>query len=307
MFNIRSCAKFLIIACLLLASSIFCLSQEIDGDKIVAVVNDMIVTQSEVQDFINFSYIQLSSRFSGEELEKELSYIADKALLKIIEDKLILQEAVKEKIEVSERVIENRLEDIKSTFPTEADFQSSLFSQNLSLSDIKKHFREQELMRAIVDRKIRSKIQVSPSEITDFYMQYPEKLAILQGLEVSFVFFLDKSEAERSLQKIKNGKNFNLLFSGHENYQALFEIRKGMLDAKVEANVFKLSPGEISDVIELNNRFYIFKILKFLPPKDLTLPEAQDSIYKIIFNEKFNLEFMSWLDKLKNEAYIVIK
>ncbi len=306
MLNIKS-LKFLIIIYLFLSFNGPCLAANASADKIVAIVNDMIVTRSEVQEFINFSYLQLQARFSKKELENRLSEISKEALVKIIEDKLILQEAYKQGLIIPESVIEVSLQALKSTFTSEDDFRKALLSQNMSLSDIKKNFKEQELMRAVIDREIRSKIQVSPVEITSFYNAYPERVSVLQGLEVSFVFFQDESEARLAIKEIKKGGNFNMLFSKHENYKPLFEVRKGILNSKVEDKLFKLSPGQVSNIVEFQQRFYLFKILKYLPPKNFSLAEAQDMIYKTIYKEKFSSGLMSWLDELKNQAYIVIK
>ena len=299
--------SLLIIIAFLLAQPNRADSESLNADRIVAIVNDMIITQSELEEFINFSYIQLASRFKDRELQDEFSRLAQEALIRLVEDKLILQQANIEQIVIEDAVIEARLKEIKSKFDIEEDFEDELRQQNMSLNDIKKSLREQELMRAIVERKIRDKIYVAPAEITLFFNQHPEEFTKPVGREASFVSFINRKEAEAALTQIKEGKNFSKFASNNEDYQALKEIRKGTLPVEVEKEIFRLSPGEISEVVEMNKRFYIFKILKFLPLQKLSLLQAQDLIYTIVFNQKFTQAITDWLDKLKNEAYIVIK
>ena len=62
-------------------------------DKIVAVVNKEVITQKDLTDFMNFMRLQLSREFSGEVLEKKLSSLETDLLDRLIEDRLVLQEA----------------------------------------------------------------------------------------------------------------------------------------------------------------------------------------------------------------------
>lgn len=292
---------------LILISPIMAKSETVKGDMIVAVVNDMVVTQSELQEYINFSYLQLSPKLSKDKSKEEFSNIAKEALTRLIEDKLILQEAIKAGLIIEDAFIEARLEELKSRFPSQEEFKKFLFNQNFTLSDIKKNLKDQELMRAIVDSQIRSKIYVSPQETTQFFNEHPEEFTEQEGRKVSLAIFSKKEEAEAALKEINQGGDFGKISSNPGSYRPEEEIRKGDLPLPAEKEIFKLSVGDNSKVMDIEDKFFIFKIKEFLPLRKLSLSEAGTFAYKIVFNGKLTQELTDWLDKLKNNAYIVIK
>ena len=64
-------------------------------DKIVAVVNNDIITRKDLSDFMNFMRMQLSHQYKGKELDAKVAETKRGLLDKLIEDHLILQEAKK--------------------------------------------------------------------------------------------------------------------------------------------------------------------------------------------------------------------
>lgn len=283
------------------------LSEPIGADGIVAVVNDMVITQSEVEEYVNFTSLELSSRVSADKVKERIPEITKVALVRLIDDRLILQQALKEGLTVEDAVIEARLNEIKSRFISESDFNAAMLKEHVSISDIKKNLKNEELTRLIVDKKVRSKIYVSPQEITKFYDQYPQDFSQPEGRQVSLVYFDDRRAAERALSSLGKNNNFQQLFSNLKSYQETQEIRRGELAQDAENKIFKLLPGQISEVVEFEDRFFIFQIIKNVPAFKLTLSQAQPRAYSIVFNQKFTRELTNWLDKLKDEAYIVIR
>lgn len=282
-------------------------AENLDADRIVAVVNDMIVTYSEIQEYMSFAYMQLATRLKGKQLEDEMDRIGKEALTRLVEDKLILQEAVKQGIAANEAVINARIGEMKTRFGSEKKFDETLRSQNMSISELKKSIRDQELMKAVVDKEIRAKIYVSPNEITQFYRAHPEEFKEPEGRKVSFLVFKERDKARIALSEINNGKDFGQISAGNPDYQNSREIRRGKLTPVVENQIFSLGVGKTSGIINMEDQFYIFRILALLPAKLYSLPETQGLIYENIFNAKMADSLTAWLDKLKEKAYIVIK
>ena len=75
-------------------------------DRVVAVVNDDVITQSEVDGLLRPLYEQYMRDYSGETMTKMLAEAQGKILSQLIEDRLAYHEALNKKIEVSERDIE---------------------------------------------------------------------------------------------------------------------------------------------------------------------------------------------------------
>src|SRR3989338_6450398 len=64
-------------------------------DKIVAIVNNEVITQKDLDDFLNFMRMQYAQELKGRELENKIQSMKIVLLDKLIEDRLMLQDAQK--------------------------------------------------------------------------------------------------------------------------------------------------------------------------------------------------------------------
>ena len=138
-------------------------------DKIIAIVNNEVITQKDLSDFLNFMRMQLSAQYKGRELEDKIQSLKPDLLDKLVEDRLILGQAQAANIKVDEARVKARIDELRRRYPSERDFQEALAEQGLTQADVESKIRDQMLMYSIIDAKIKSKIVVAPSEVTDFY------------------------------------------------------------------------------------------------------------------------------------------
>jgi len=124
----------------------------------IATVNDEIITNQE----LNQKYDQLPDQYK--------LFITKEAFLdQIINVKLLLQEAKKQEITVSEAEIKSEIESIKEQAPTEEAFEDLLKQQNINLEDLKKQLNEQLMVNKLLNITVISKIEVSESKARDYY------------------------------------------------------------------------------------------------------------------------------------------
>ena len=160
-FILVSCALCLCVPCLLTKAHA--------QDKIVAVVNDDIITRKDLTDFINFMRMQLSHQYKGKELDAKVAETKRGLLDKLIEDHLILQEAKKEDVKVEDNRLKAKMNEIRRHYGSDEEFQNDLSRQGLVPADVENKIREQMLMYNIIEAKVRSKVVIRPDEVTKFY------------------------------------------------------------------------------------------------------------------------------------------
>lgn len=299
--------KFLFIAfaCVIfLASTRIALAQ----NKIIAVVNNEIITQKDLDDFVNFTYIQLSARYKDDELEDKFEELLPDLLNKLVEDRLILQEARVEDIFVDEARIKGRIAQIKSRYASDAEFQNALAAQGLTQADIESKIRDQQLIYNIIDLKIRSKILVSPKEVTEFYEQNSKDFLQPPTRRVIALILEKKGLINDVITSIESGLDFKNIASLYSiGLQDLGLVRKGQLLKEIEEAVFNLKAHGISNPVKLNDSYYIFKVEEILPVSKYDLHEVQDAIYNHLFELKMQERLTQWLDSLKEKSYVEIK
>ncbi|MFH1640735.1 MAG: SurA N-terminal domain-containing protein, partial [Candidatus Omnitrophota bacterium] len=174
-------------------------------DKIVAIVNNDIVTQKDLNNFLNFSRLQFADKYNPEELEDKLKSIEPDLLNKLIDDRLILQEAKKEKISVDQNRVKARITDIRKLYGSDREFQNALLAQGLVQADIETKIKEQMLIFAVIDTKVKRRIIINPSEVTDYYENNKKDFILPEQREFDSLGSDNENKAREISQKLKSG------------------------------------------------------------------------------------------------------
>lgn len=276
------------------------------GGKIVAIVNNEVITQNDLDDYMSFTSMQLADQYSGEELEKRIKEMKEDLLDKLIEDKLISSEAKRENIQIDKNRIKAKIDDIRNHYPTLQEFQDSLGRQGMVLADLEKRIEEQLLMYAVIDSKVRSRITVNPKEVTDFYKMHITDFTIPVSWEFDIITASNKEDADKIFEEMNAGKTMEEAAKNYSYAPNKLEMKKGQFKKEVEDIVSKLKIGEFSSPIEIEGKFYIFKMAKILPSQQRSLTESQDAIYNMLMNKKMVEEMIIWLGEVKKRSYIKI-
>ena len=300
-----------------------CLKAEI-VDGIVAVVNNEVVTQAELNAILLPLYTQYKSTYSDEELLMKIDEAKKNILYKLIEDKLILQEAHKIGMPATDEEVAERLEQIKSQFSSSEEFKSALASQGLTVVDLKEKYREQIMIKKMVNREVRSRVSVTPIEIALFYEKNKDDFNLPAQVKVMTIM-IRKSEADPesntdSLKKIKmielkiaEGEDFAKLAREYSQDPSAVDggdmgyINKGQMMKKIDEVIFSLQPGEISETIETPVGYHVFKIVEVKEAGAESFDEARMQIENYLFQEKAKERFDEWMTNLKENAYISVK
>lgn len=276
-------------------------------DKIVAVVNNEVITQKDLNDFLNFTRMQLAGQYKGRELEQKIQSMKIDLLNKLVEDRLILREAKVNNIQADNARVKARIDDLKKRYTSEMDFQHALTQQGITLADLENRIKEQLLTYNIVDYKIRSKIVVNPSEVTDFYEKNKAEFVIPEERDFLVVAMDKKELAQDIYEKLASGAPLGELKNKFSlSVDSMKASKGGELNKDIEETIFALDLGKVSKPLEINNVFYIFILDKINPPRQQDLFEAQDLVYRFLSENKMQQAFAKWLDELKSKAYIKI-
>jgi parvulin-like peptidyl-prolyl isomerase len=292
-------------------------------DKIIAIVNKDIITQKDLNDFINFMRVQLAAEYKGEQLETKIQSMKLDLLDKLIEDSLILQEAKRGNIKINPDRIKVRVSEIIKHYGSDSEFQNSLTKQGLVKADIEAKIREQLLMYSVIDMEIRSKIIIKPGEVTDFYQENTEKFILPEQREFESITIDNESLANEIFDQLKSGQELQDVADRYSLTVNKFScVRNGQLRKDIEDTVFKINLAQISRPIKIDtsaslsvngersrtieNNYYIFKLNNIIPPRHQNLSEVQDKIYSMLFNKKMQEALTKWLDELRKRSYIKI-
>jgi len=306
--------KLVILSLFLIAIIICPLRVFATEDRIVAIVSGEAITRRDIEDYLAALYFQLSLQYDKDTVDSKIRRAEVEALDVLIENKLIIQEAKRQGLEADPYIVESRLEDIKSRFPSEKEFYEGLLSKGLSPADLKKKISNKMLMHDMVEKEVRSKIFVHPQEVTDYYQSHIEDFKTEEQIDLDSIFIpFDGSErkakniAYKVLALLKKGEDFSKVQKEYSQTESLGPVKRSHLKKEIANVVLNLNIGEISLPIRMEDGFFVLKVRNIVPPYKRKLSDVQDVIYGYLFQKKFEKKFIEWTDELKKEAFILVK
>jgi parvulin-like peptidyl-prolyl isomerase len=281
-------------------------------DRIVAVVNSDLIMLSDVKRELEPEQERISRQHRGEELAQRLKMAEYMALTKMIERRLQLQEAKARGVDVSDQEVKQAVEQMKRQGET-VDVSDPLNARNV---------RDQLTLLKVVDREVRSGVMVGDSEMKRYYQEHRDRFALPEEYTLSQILVQPRSsdgtaealaKARRVMAELKHGEKFEdlaLQYSDGPNASRggrLGLVRQGELLPAIERAIASLVPGGISDIIESSEGFHIIRVEEKIPKQFRPFEEVKFEIQGLVFQQKSEDVFQSWLVDLKNKAYIEIK
>lgn len=255
-------------------------SQEV-LDRIIAVVGDKIILESELSFQLQLYTAQMGKRWTS---QAEQDKLKQDLLDQMINDKLILIQAEKDTLlkvtskEINE-ALERHLNELKSQFPDEEAFQRELEAEGLTEKKLRKRYKEQAKNELLMNKLISSRlarVSVSSHEVKEFFKLYQDSLPEQpESANLSHILLLIKpsertldslsEKAEFILAQAEAGEDFSDLakrYSDDPTKQRggdLGFFEKGDLLPEFEKEVFSLNPGEIK-VAKTSLGYHIVKV-----------------------------------------------
>lgn len=296
-------------------------------DRIVAVVNDEPITQSELDILLRPIYDEYKMEFRGEELVTQLNEVRQKLLSQLIEDRLVFQKAKELGIEADAMTIDQKINTFQERFGNAIEMEDALRSQGISLREIRERFERQAVIKTLHSREVYSKVVVSPIEVEEYYRVNASKFSTESRIKVRSITIKKSYEArEKGLvdddarnklvgirEAVIKGENFEeLAKTNSEDVQAADGglsdwIHQGTMIPAINDVIFSLKTGEVSPIIETPMGHHIFRVEQREPGKQRTLDEVREEIQRKLFQDKSDELFFNWMQDLKRQAYISVR
>lgn len=290
-------------------------------EKIVAVVNEEIITLSELKE-ISLPYLarmkETSSRTYSEEEIKETER---QILNQLVDEKLVSQEAERLKIEMSEKEVTMASREVRDRANlTEEQFEQVLAEDGMTIEAYREKLKAEMKKMRLIDQEIKAKVTVTTKEIDDYYTAHrddfetPPEVRLQQILlpvpaearpqEIEAV----REKAEQILRAIKGGEDFNAMVQRHSQDSGgdMGVFRQGELYAALDEAAFSLAVGEVSPVVQTPRGFHILRVLARKDRQRMTEEERREEIDDLLYSRKIEDAFKNWLRELKKKSYVAI-
>lgn len=297
-------------------------------EEIICRVNNDIITKSEYEEAVNLFKLRVQSqkKLSGEQLAQAVRE-GEKDLLKnMIEERLLVQKAVELGMTADTDVIKylDRLRK-ENNLPSIETLEQEMRGQGINPVEFRKRIKEQSLKEQVLGREVYYRIQVSTAEITTFYEANREKFDRPEQVRLQEILIASngkgpspdveglRKRAEEVLEKARGGEVFGDLVAQYSEGPTARQggdlgfFRRGMLLKEVEDIVFSLRRGQITDILEGQGGFRIFKVIEKNTAGIQPLDLVKDQIRNKLVEDKAVPAVRKYMETLRRQSYIRLK
>ncbi len=289
---------------------------------IAAVVNDKVITYSEVREVVEPRERLLRSQYSGEELVKKITALRKAALQDLIDRALIIQAFDKEKLVIPPHFIDQRVDAvIKENFGGDRNaFIKTMESQKYTMSKFRELERQKIVVQAMRGKNVKTDLLIPPAKIEEYYRQHKElfsskaqvklRMIMIPGHQDSGGGTAQQSMAEEIRSKLITGADFDKMAQMYsEDSTRDLGGDWGWIDDKtlspeLSKVAFSLKPGEISKVVDISGNHYILKVEARQGGDVKLLKEVRSDIESRMRQEQAQMLQEHWLASLRSKAYI---
>jgi parvulin-like peptidyl-prolyl isomerase len=295
-------------------------------DRIVAVVNDEIITMSELNNTFESYRKKIEESYKNQDLVKIMAEARLVMLNKLIDQSLIEQETKKSGLTIKDDEVMDTIQNfLKQRKIRMEDLLNSLVKEGSTFEEYKKDVRNQLIRMKVVRRQIQSKIAVSEEEIGDYYLKHREDYEGKEAVKIKQILILlpknvaattkakIKGEMDMIYTRLKNGEPFDLLAARYSQGPAasaggdLGFVEKGMIFPAVENAAFSLKVDEMSGVIESSIGFHIIMVIDKRGAGIKPIESVRIEIREKLEGEKMEKKYNEWISDLRNKSHIEIK
>lgn len=203
-----------------------------------------------------------------------------------------------------------------------AEFDAHLRTMGSSLRKLRRSWSKDQLVRFFLSQQLQVDTDVSHQEMLDYYYEHeadyvlPER-SKWEQVVIRFDRSKSKEEAKKTIVELGNkivygaklsavAKESSHGFMASDGGQHDWTSRGSLVLKEIDAAIFELPVGTLSDIIETRDGYHIVRVVERNERSKKSFLDAQIDIKKLIEDEKRDKAFKEHLKKLKAEIPVEV-
>jgi len=290
-------------------------------DRIVAQVNDDIVTLSELNKMMDQARQELATKYTGEQLEQMVQKAEQDALESLINEKLFYQKAMelgfnadidkKVAAAIQQIVKENNFEDTE-------ELEKALEQSGRNLREFRDQFKRSILINDLIYEFVDSRITLLTPEIDKYYKDHEADFTTPEEVTLSTIIINEASDKESEdrandlYRRLQQGESFAALASqyskgatantgGNIGTYLLSKLNSVTVNA-----IANLKEGEVSKPQKEKEGFVLYRVDSRKVAAVRPLDQVRNEIKNQLYNRRRGPEMERYINQLRDDAYIQI-
>jgi parvulin-like peptidyl-prolyl isomerase len=217
------------------------------------------------------------------------------------------------RIEVSASEVEDAVEKVRASFPSDGAFRRFLIDRDADLSLLRRAIEDGLLLKKIEERQIRSWV-FGDDLIEEYFDQHRGEL-VKDRVRVRHILLKTQEDAERALAEARGEphRSFRDLVSLYsvdtetrERDGDLGWVRRGTRGDAFDRAAFSAPIGAISSPVKTSLGYELLLVEVRQPAAEQTLEDHRDEVVRRMQEEEWAVQREEWWDELKQKAQLWI-
>jgi peptidyl-prolyl cis-trans isomerase SurA len=294
-------------------------------EKIVALVGDDVILQSEVEDRAAPLLAEVAAIPNAGERDARATAVKREVLDRLIDDQLLAQQATELKLTVSNDEIERAIGQIKRDYNlTDTQLADELRKQGMSMALYRMNTKKEILKYRVINIAVGSKINVGDSEVQSYYDRHMKSSNV--QLRASHIFLAIPENADNAtvLEREKLAKSLLVRAQAGEDFAKLAReysqdagtradggdlgfIGRDILPKATEELLFSMKVGDIRGPVRADRGFHVMKLVDKRNKDAKPFAEVQDEIRMRLRQREMERQTKIYLADLRKKVLVDIR
>lgn len=322
--NFQKVVKHLFLIALALISITLSRVQAADAqvlDGVAAVVNNDVVTFSQVRELTTAIENAAKANFTGAALAEKIKEVRTRAVNDLIDRQLIIQEFRNMKASIPPHVVNDRINTIvREEFGGDRSaFLKTIAAQGYTIDRLRKMEEEKIIVQAMRSREVKSDPIIPAGRVESYYHEHKQEWTTNDEIKLRMIKIAGGGEPDKKLKmmkeirgKIVGGADFGdmaRIYSDDSTQDKNGDwgwVKRGDLSPDMERIAFSQPVGKTSEIITLNQSFYLMLVEEKKAGLSKPLKEVRDEIERRLLQVERQKLQQGWIERLRKKAFIKI-
>ena len=296
-------------------------------ERVVAVVNDAIILQSELDARLVPLRAEAEQIQDPAERKRRMAKLASQVLDEMVNEELIVQAANEAKIEVDSSEVQAALDEIKQNNNLDdAGLQQALAAQGYTLANYKSDLRRQLIRLRAVNQLVAPKVNITEEDVRARYDQLQRRSEAVSAVRLSHILFKlsqhpteqeladAKEKAAKAIARVKAGEDFAKVageVSEDDSTKAsggeLGWFERGSINPDWEQIVFSMQKGDVRGPVTGPQGLHVFYVSDTKQSELKSFADMKEQLMRELRRRELDKATQTWIEELRKKAYIDIK
>jgi peptidyl-prolyl cis-trans isomerase SurA len=291
-------------------------------ERVVAVVNDSIILQSELEARLLPLQAQAAQITDPVEQRRRLAKMSTQVLDEMVNEELMVQAADAAKVEVDSSEVQAAMDEIKQQNNLDdAGLAQALASQGYTMSGYRTDLRRQLLRLRAVNQLVSPKVQITDEDVRARYDELNRRSQSVGAVYLSHILVklgehptqqelaAAREQATKAIERVKAGEAFADVakqMSADPNVE-LGWFQRGSINPDWEQIVFSMEKGDVRGPVTGPQGLHVFYVSDVKNDALKPYAEMKEQLQRELRRRELDKQTALWVEELRKKAYIDIK